>query len=296
MPLLAKCLKRDKTFSDFHETVRKTDARLHQLGLEDLLIMPVQRICKYPLLFRELAKTLIDFDELEQVQDLGTKFESVAQHVNESRREFENNRMVLKIQHSVEGLAQRLFGTKKRTFLIQLSLHIDANDIRRTLFLFDDLLLITARKPVVGRGKKYELKKLFSLDDCITFHNIDPTKAFANPIELVDSNGPEPLIYTLGFSSPEEKNKFYEALSATEAIREDFRGSDHRLPLTPVPPSAYTFEEFDLNELHRKLLLKQAMPTGTFVRNPDLALAGARNSQQLGSSSQEAPRSEEHTS
>ena len=43
------------------------DPRCMGLGVVDLLIQPVQRICKYPLLFGELLKHMEDTDELKQM-------------------------------------------------------------------------------------------------------------------------------------------------------------------------------------------------------------------------------------
>lgn len=257
MLLLVKCLKHNVEFKEFHETIRKTEARLNKLGLEDILMMPIQRICKYPLLFRELSKMTIDPIDSEAVQKLQSSLELVAQHVNDRKREAENNRVILKIQGSVEGLNQQQFFAKKRSFLVSMKMCVNANDIRRKLFLFDDLLLMTGRSRVT-RGKKYELKHLFKLDECLAFYNIDPTTTFPFPLEMVDSNGKDPTVFTIGFTTAEDKAKFFELISCTQAVKADFRGVERRAPLVSYLPKQVlqVQEQFDLSDLHQRLLKK----------------------------------------
>lgn len=75
------------------------------LSFESFLIKPVQRICKYPLLIRELqrynekAGKTKDNDNLKLAAD---KIAAVVTSVNEATREAEERERILNIQKTIE--------------------------------------------------------------------------------------------------------------------------------------------------------------------------------------------------
>jgi len=142
-----KVISKDDNFAAFCENARKSEPRLNSLGLEDLLIQPVQRICKYPLLFRELKKnTPKDHPEYEQVERVEAKLEEVATHVNERKRLAENHNKIVKIQSQLEGLMKFELVAPQRRFIHKGVVSLNAKDSQRMLFLFRDLLVIAKKK------------------------------------------------------------------------------------------------------------------------------------------------------
>ena len=76
-----------------------------QNELPSFLIKPVQRICKYPLLLKELVKFTED-RHVEMKQELEEAYESmnrVTSMINELRRKEENRKTVTELEKAVEN-------------------------------------------------------------------------------------------------------------------------------------------------------------------------------------------------
>ncbi|KYQ90426.1 RhoGEF domain-containing protein [Tieghemostelium lacteum] len=97
------------TLNDFtkitalNEIISSTFIKTRQ-QLRDLVIIPVQRIPRYVLLLEELVKVTENShpDHILLVQSL-TKMQSIADHVNEKRRDFENVTHVSLLQEAIIG-------------------------------------------------------------------------------------------------------------------------------------------------------------------------------------------------
>eukprot|EP01116_Phalansterium_solitarium_P021251 TRINITY_DN6530_c0_g1_i6.p1 TRINITY_DN6530_c0_g1~~TRINITY_DN6530_c0_g1_i6.p1 ORF type:complete len:891 (-),score=169.15 TRINITY_DN6530_c0_g1_i6:483-3155(-) len=103
MDLLTEYMKRP----DFVSTLRicETDPKCRGLPLHSFLIKPIQRICKYPLLFRELLK-LTDPEERERFTTLENAcqvLEQVAVNINEGKRNAEKLNRIFEIQKCIDG-------------------------------------------------------------------------------------------------------------------------------------------------------------------------------------------------
>ncbi|KAI7890473.1 uncharacterized protein EV154DRAFT_538349 [Mucor mucedo] len=126
--------------------------RLQKLGhildpsyqLPSLLIKPVQRICKYPLLLKEILKsTDKDWQYYGEAQDSVDAIKRVTEKVNETQRQHEN-------VQAVQDLKKRLDETKEATIdaygslLLQDKLFVNTNamDERELhVFFFEQALL-----------------------------------------------------------------------------------------------------------------------------------------------------------
>eukprot|EP00005_Dracoamoeba_jomungandri_P012987 CAMPEP_0174275514 /NCGR_PEP_ID=MMETSP0439-20130205/59805_1 /TAXON_ID=0 /ORGANISM="Stereomyxa ramosa, Strain Chinc5" /LENGTH=908 /DNA_ID=CAMNT_0015367625 /DNA_START=2226 /DNA_END=4952 /DNA_ORIENTATION=- len=83
---LANLKENNKTFKKFLD-VSQTDTKLNGLLLTDYLIKPVQRICKYPLLLRELIKhTDKTHNDYEMLIEASKKIESVCNFINDAQK------------------------------------------------------------------------------------------------------------------------------------------------------------------------------------------------------------------
>lgn len=149
-----------------------------QVDLRGLLIMPIQRLPRYELLLRDLAKhTTESEDENEKLQKLLKDVQKLNQHINEAKRKDENTNKLVEIQNAIKTKGDKaftLFDRVGRQFVREgkletRELHTDpAKKIpgfaRGYVFLFDDLLVLT--KPEKGGAdapRTYVLVKAYSL-------------------------------------------------------------------------------------------------------------------------------------
>lgn len=164
---LDECQKRIKTFDRFLQ-VCHSDAKCKGLMLNAFLIKPVQRLCKYPLLLRELIKNTPEaHPDYEPLNAAKAKIESVVGFVNEAKRIAEGQAKMREIEAEVgiRGLA-----TPDRFFHREGELMMYRGKGKslqpRYLFLFNDLILLMQLKKVDPKTKKmhYEMRGRADLD------------------------------------------------------------------------------------------------------------------------------------
>mmetsp|Transcript_9225 Transcript_9225/g.13959 ORF Transcript_9225/g.13959 Transcript_9225/m.13959 type:complete len:330 (-) Transcript_9225:18-1007(-) len=159
--------KRVKSF-DRYLQVCHSDERCKGLLLNSFLIKPVQRLCKYPLLLRELIKNTPEaHEDYQPLIDAQEKVASVVSFVNEAKRIAEGQAKMREIEAEVgiAGLAQpdRFFHREG-----QLNLYRGKGKSLqpRYLFLFNDLILLMRLKSVDEKTRKmhYEMRGRADLD------------------------------------------------------------------------------------------------------------------------------------
>ncbi|KAJ3196726.1 cytochrome c oxidase subunit 1 [Irineochytrium annulatum] len=133
------------------------------LDLGSFLIKPIQRICKYPLLIKEIIK-YTDEDHRDYavlLQALDT-IQNILQVVNNGARSAESVRKIVEIQTNFVDKINLV--APSRYFIREETVHLMARDIRkpRRLFLFNDLIML-ARK---DWRDKYHLIEQSSLRNC----------------------------------------------------------------------------------------------------------------------------------
>ncbi|XP_028668221.2 phosphatidylinositol 3,4,5-trisphosphate-dependent Rac exchanger 1 protein [Erpetoichthys calabaricus] len=124
--------------------------------LEGYLLSPIQRICKYPLLLKELLKrTPRNHPDHSAVEEALQAMKMVCSNINETKRRMEKLEALEQLQSHIEGWE----GTNLTDICTELLLHgtllkISAGNIQeRVFFLFDNLLVYCKRKSRVA-GKK----------------------------------------------------------------------------------------------------------------------------------------------
>ncbi|XP_068119462.1 phosphatidylinositol 3,4,5-trisphosphate-dependent Rac exchanger 1 protein isoform X2 [Hyperolius riggenbachi] len=130
---------------------RKTD-----IPLEAYLLTPIQRICKYPLLLKELAKrTPAKHPDHQAVQSALQAMKAVCTNINETKRQMEKLEALEQLQSQIEGWeGSNLTDICTQLLLQGTLLKISAGNIQeRMFFLFDNLLVYCKRKSRVA-GKK----------------------------------------------------------------------------------------------------------------------------------------------
>uniref|UniRef100_A0A6J0SMW2 Phosphatidylinositol 3,4,5-trisphosphate-dependent Rac exchanger 1 protein isoform X2 n=1 Tax=Pogona vitticeps TaxID=103695 RepID=A0A6J0SMW2_9SAUR len=126
------------------------------IPLEGYLLTPIQRICKYPLLLKELAKrTPTKHPDYQAVQNALQAMKTVCTNINETKRQMEKLEALEQLQSHIEGWeGSNLTDISSQLLLQGPLLKISAGNIQeRTFFLFDNLLVYCKRKSRVA-GKK----------------------------------------------------------------------------------------------------------------------------------------------
>ncbi|XP_072489727.1 phosphatidylinositol 3,4,5-trisphosphate-dependent Rac exchanger 1 protein isoform X2 [Notamacropus eugenii] len=127
------------------------------IPLEGYLLTPIQRICKYPLLLKELAKrTPGKHPDHPAVQSALQAMKTVCTNINETKRQMEKLEALEQLQSHIEGWeGSNLTDICTQLLLQGTLLKISAGNIQeRAFFLFDNLLVYCKRKSRVTGGKK----------------------------------------------------------------------------------------------------------------------------------------------
>jgi len=178
-------LKRtNNSFKQFLERC-SIDPRCRSLPLSSFLIKPVQRICKYPLLFKELVRnTPKTHADHQKLIDVKAKIEQIVVHVNEGQRSYEAQQRILVIQNSVEDLSDLVAParvlSREGTLGIQLGVpfHLQGERVEHHVHLFNDLILFTKKKEItLLSAKKYNLVAKLPIEDVhiVLFQGQDPS-------------------------------------------------------------------------------------------------------------------------
>ncbi|CAN2389839.1 Rac guanyl-nucleotide exchange factor activity [Pristimantis euphronides] len=126
------------------------------IPLEGYLLTPIQRICKYPLLLKELAKrTPAKHSDHPTVHSALQAMKAVCTNINETKRQMEKLEVLEQLQSHIEGWeGSNLTDICTQLLLQGTLLKISAGNIQeRMFFLFDNLLVYCKRKSRVT-GKK----------------------------------------------------------------------------------------------------------------------------------------------
>lgn len=96
------------------------------------MIKPVQRICRYPLLFRELLKNVNSEQEVEMVERTLHKIESVSAQVNEKVREAQHNARLYELHQTVDPKSTKVdLLQPSRTLLCEMTVRVVSPDSPR---------------------------------------------------------------------------------------------------------------------------------------------------------------------
>ncbi|KAM8966775.1 phosphatidylinositol 3,4,5-trisphosphate-dependent Rac exchanger 2 protein [Pelodytes ibericus] len=117
--------------------------------LESYLVAPIQRICKYPLLLRELLKrTPKRHSEYVCVVEALQAMKAVCSNINEAKRQMEKLEILEEWQSHIEGWeGSSITDTCTEMLMHGVLLKISSGNIQeRIFFLFDNLLVYCKRK------------------------------------------------------------------------------------------------------------------------------------------------------
>ncbi|XP_066444144.1 phosphatidylinositol 3,4,5-trisphosphate-dependent Rac exchanger 1 protein isoform X2 [Eleutherodactylus coqui] len=135
------------------------------IPLEGYLLTPIQRICKYPLLLKELAKrTPVKHPDHPTVHSALQAMKTVCTNINETKRQMEKLEALEQLQSHIEGWeGSNLTDICTQLLLQGTLLKISAGNIQeRMFFLFDNLLVYCKRKSRVTGKKSTKRTKSFN--------------------------------------------------------------------------------------------------------------------------------------
>ncbi|XP_040261945.1 guanine nucleotide exchange factor VAV2 isoform X2 [Bufo bufo] len=138
--------------------------------LQDLMVIPMQRVLKYHLLLKELLSHTADCPERFILKEALEAMQDLAMYINEVKRDKETLKKISDFQNSIENLQVNLeeFGRPKIDGELKVRSIVNQAKQDRYLFLFDKVVIVCKRK-----GDNYELKEMIEL----LYHKMsdDPT-------------------------------------------------------------------------------------------------------------------------
>eukprot|EP01102_Stenamoeba_stenopodia_P000594 TRINITY_DN10579_c0_g1_i1.p1 TRINITY_DN10579_c0_g1~~TRINITY_DN10579_c0_g1_i1.p1 ORF type:complete len:565 (+),score=123.64 TRINITY_DN10579_c0_g1_i1:137-1831(+) len=245
--LYDKLVKENVEVSDFLEKQRKRP-EVKSLGIEAYLIKPIQRLCRYPLLLREvIVNTPADHPDSENLKKAQAKISEVVSAVNNASKLQENLAKILDIQNSIEGFSEDLV-TPSRRFIREgnliLSFKAKGKGRKRRCYLFNDLILyakLRNKSKTLVYGGKFPLE-VTRVVDC------SDTPDMKNFFELLERSSNASCY--LSASTYEEKKEWMRAIKSIikeyqkKEVREYKPGSrigrtisDLGIPLDKISPS-----------------------------------------------------------
>uniref|UniRef100_A0A8D2ZDG1 Osteoclast-stimulating factor 1 n=1 Tax=Scophthalmus maximus TaxID=52904 RepID=A0A8D2ZDG1_SCOMX len=132
-----------------------------RFSLRDLLMVPMQRVLKYPLLLQELVKHTTDPTDKENLRTALDAMRDLAQCVNEVKRDNEIIRQITTFQLSIENTTQSLalYGRPKIDGELKICSSEKKSKQDRYAFLFDKAMFVCKKKS----GETFELKEIVEL-------------------------------------------------------------------------------------------------------------------------------------
>ena len=170
------------------------------------LITPVQRMCKYPLLLRELIRfTDDDHEDKPVLEDALAQIQAATMQVNERKKEFESYVKMLELQNNLEHLPRSFqLITPSRVFIREAVMDkiSKGKTQERHFFLFSDLILYASKS--VLKSSKMQMKGKIPLDRLLV-RDIMDNESLKNAFELVRMDHKKKK-YIICAATPTEKN------------------------------------------------------------------------------------------
>jgi len=193
------------------------------LPLEGFLLTPIQRLCKYPLLLKEMLKyTPEGTPEYQNTQKAMGSMKEAASFVNEIQRTKENKKMIDELQSRIEGWEGNDISEHNSELLLESVLskisHAKAQD--RRCFLFEKLFVYCKEIPL--KKNSYQFKGRIKLEKLVV-KDLPDNEIFLNRTPLVYAiqfdryDLPSPKTYVLCCPTKEEKDRWIRAIQLAQS-------------------------------------------------------------------------------
>lgn len=228
--------------------------------LPSMLIKPVQRICKYPLLLQELVKsTDKDWPYYSEAQSGLEAIKRVTEKVNETQRQHENLRAVQELKKRLDNSETSLpldgYGTLRLQDKLTISISENNHDREFFVFLFDRQVLmckeykgntLLAKSNTLSKKKRRGslVPKLMFPTWCMTIQN----NSFKNGVWSLqtDVKGDSISQLTLKFRNEEQLKLWSSALSkAIQKAVDEMVDIDQMAPFTAATTASSTYSDYE---------------------------------------------------
>jgi len=196
----------NKNFASFLKQM-EAEPKCQGINLLGFLIKPIQRICKYPLLFKELMKfTPKEHSDYDNIENCYKKVQEVANYVNEKKRTAESLQKMLEIQDNLLDAPKGFRVIESGRLFLREADFTKVNNRgksqERHFFLFTDMLMYCEKKLF---NKSYEFKGMIPLNSVLVHELADEeNKGITNGFELVRHDSAKKK-YRICTNSPTEK-------------------------------------------------------------------------------------------
>lgn len=165
----------------FHDLVEKNfTSETRYLGLEDFLIMPMQRITKYPLLLKSLSQvTHPEDDEKQKLEESIGKITNIVCIINERTRRAELVQKLANVQNRLVNGNQLDIVSENRTLIHEGKLKMKRQVFSNVslddsyAYLFNDKLFICERESGNDANSLYTVRTTFFLSDICNIASTD---------------------------------------------------------------------------------------------------------------------------
>uniref|UniRef100_A0A4W5RHQ1 Phosphatidylinositol 3,4,5-trisphosphate-dependent Rac exchanger 2 protein n=1 Tax=Hucho hucho TaxID=62062 RepID=A0A4W5RHQ1_9TELE len=209
-----------------------------EVPLEGYLVAPIQRICKYPLLLRELLKrTPKKHNDYSLVLESLQVMKAVCSSINEAKRQMEKLEVLEEWQSHIEGWeGSNITDTCTEMLMHGVLLKISAGNIQeRIFFLFDNLLVYCKKKnrrlknsKAATEGPRYLFRGRINTE-VMEVENVDDGTADYHSSGNVVNNGwkihntAKNKWFVCMAKTPEEKQEWLEAILKERERRKTLR-------------------------------------------------------------------------
>ncbi|EGG14394.1 pleckstrin domain-containing protein [Cavenderia fasciculata] len=165
LEVLNVCKKQPK-FKAFLNKLKEHNEEIRLRGLEDYLIRPIQRIPRYSLLIKDMINhTWASHPDYQSLENAYNSMNTVAEKMNEAKRNAENRMKLADIQEKLEGNSNDISAVVKahRRFVKEgeFTEGMVKKKCALVLYLFNDILAVT--RPSKSSGSFFGKQKTIRL-------------------------------------------------------------------------------------------------------------------------------------
>eukprot|EP01128_Nolandella_sp_AFSM9_P006796 TRINITY_DN3571_c1_g1_i1.p1 TRINITY_DN3571_c1_g1~~TRINITY_DN3571_c1_g1_i1.p1 ORF type:complete len:444 (+),score=119.87 TRINITY_DN3571_c1_g1_i1:133-1464(+) len=244
LAMLSELESNNSDFAAFVKSLMDSDEVVRGLSLLSFIIKPVQRLCKYPLLLRELiAHTDPNLPEHQRLKEAAQKVGETVDYVNAMQRQAEaeaeqKTKEMEQLEATIEGAAELELASDKNRRLMKsgdITRVLKKKVVPRKFYAFNNLLLLVAPKKKIKKGETQAFKLDWAVKIAYT-QVIDLGNSqdgvIVNGFEVIDKShsGPTDGKVVLCASTLQEKNLWVKEVRAS--IKEHQKKQNARLKNT----------------------------------------------------------------
>jgi len=283
--VLAKHKKKHKPLDNW---LNQEAEKCKGLYLKDYLIKPIQRLCKYPLLFQNLLSlTPEDDPDYTSLQETLGQINDIVMDINEIRGKNANFSTLCNYEENIQDYDGTIL-SQQRQFIREGCLfvqedkknripHMKKSDAQeRVLLVFNDRLLF-CKKNFSLASKNYNLKFLFELETDVLIVSATYLEHAEHEISLLlENRKDEKRAWMIFFENGPEKNAWLKVLQ--ETINTEKKKKLGKLDAITIPTELFHLDTRMIREKDLRTLLTLVLsPSGISIKNRKVRLKTYKN-------------------